>query len=499
MKYIMNAQAMKACDSHMINDIGVPSVVLMERAADAFCQKLLLTLSDRGCHARRILVLCGSGNNGGDGFASARILSLKGYDVTIVMQGNPEHMTEESTLESNICKSLDIPIKEDMPVEEFEQYDVIVDALLGIGLSRPISGNLANVIEAVNRAHKDGAFVASIDIPTGISCDTGQILGCAVKADMTVTMQFEKPGLLLYPGADYAGEVTAADIGIMASQKTNLFQPEKDDLKDMLPSRCAAGNKGTFGKVLVVAGSETMMGCAYLSASAALRSGSGMVKVFTTKEVVPSISVLLPEAMVSVYATAAEALEKLPAELEWCDAVLVGPGLGVSDRSWQIVRFLLEKCPKPLVLDADALNVLSQNDRSLLKSHDGMTVVTPHMGEMARISQKTIGELKADPIGCARDFAEKYGCFCVLKDARTVTASPDGRVYINVYGNDGMATAGSGDTLSGIVVSLAGQGKEPEGAVLLHAMAGDLAAGREGRPGMTASDLISSMMELYKG
>lgn len=499
MKYIMNAQAMKACDSHMINDIGVPSVVLMERAADAFCQKLLLTLSDRGLRAKRILVLCGSGNNGGDGFASARILSLKGYDVTIVMQGNPEHMTEESRLESNICRSLDIPMQDKMPEDEFKNYDVIVDALLGIGLSRPISGNLADVIEAVNRAHKGGTFVAAIDIPTGISCDTGQVLGCAVRADMTVTMQFEKPGLLLYPGASYAGEVTAADIGIMASQKTDIFQPEKEDLKDLLPSRCAAGNKGTFGKILVIAGSETMMGCAYLSSSAALRSGSGMVKVFTTKEVVPSLSVLLPEAMVSVYATDKEALEKLPAELSWCDAVLAGPGLGVSDRSWQIIRFLLEKCEKPLVLDADALNVLAKNDRSLLKAHKGVKVVTPHMGEMARISGKTIEELKSDPIGCAKAFAEEYGCFCVLKDARTVTASPDGRTYINVYGNDGMATAGSGDTLSGIVVSLAAQDKEPEGAVLLHAMAGDLAAGKEGRPGMTARDLISSMMELYKG
>ncbi len=496
MKRIVRACEMKECDSRMIRDIGVPSLVLMERAASDTAAEIRKRIQ-KPIHELRVLCVCGSGNNGGDGFACARIFQIKGAKADILFVGNPDHMTEETARQREICRRLAIP-ERDKDKITFDDYDVIIDAIFGIGLSRDISGSYLDVIRSINAAKQ--AFVASVDIPSGIHADTGAVMGDAVSADLTVTMEFMKPGLILYPGAMYAGEVIDAEIGIEAiPSETAISLPEEIDLKAALPKRMPYGNKGTFGKLLVIAGSYNMCGAAYFASKSALVSGAGMVKLLTVEENRQIIQETLPEVMLSTYTEAEDAIAHLSADLAWCDGVVCGSGMGQTKRTEEIVTFLLTHCDKPLILDADALNVISgQTER--LSEHKGELILTPHMGEMSRLSKKSIGELKQDPIAAALQFAKEHHVTLVMKDARTVTAYPDGRSSLNCYGNSGMATAGSGDVLAGIVGSLTVQGAKaaPETAVLLHALAGDAARDTHGEACLTATDLIEGIKTIYK-
>lgn len=495
MKRVVSAGQMKECDSYMIQSVGVPSLVLMERAADACVNETI-----RRCRTlkknSRILCVCGSGNNGGDGFAVARILFVKGYVPEVWLIGNPDHMTEETRKQCEICEKLKIKIFTDEP-GDLKSYAVIFDAIFGIGLSREIKGRYRTAVGAVNEAHHAGSFITAVDIPSGIAADTGEVMGCAVEADLTVTMQFLKPGLLLPPGTQFAGEVVDAEIGILEQPSSDpMFLPEEKDLKELLPKRSSYGNKGTFGKVLLVAGSKNMAGASLLASKAALRSGAGMVKLLTAEENRVIIQESLPEVMLSTYHTVEEAIDALSEDLKWCTAMAAGSGMGNTERTFEIISYLVQHCDKPLVLDADALNALD-GKLEILDRHTCPLTITPHMGEMSRLSGVPIAELKRDPIRYARSFAKEHRLTCVLKDARTVTALEDGTAFLNVYGNDGMATAGSGDTLTGITASLAAQGRSAETAVLLHALAGDRAAAKKGRSAMIAGDMIGSLSEIY--
>ena len=337
---VLTAQKMKAEDAHTIHGIGVPSAVLMERAACAVAEEVL----NRTVPGSRILVLAGSGNNGGDGFACARILHLGGRCVKIVSVGRPDHRTEETSRQAAICGALGISVEEDADAGSYDLsgYDVIVDAMLGIGLGGTVSGRIAGWILRVNSAK---AWVIAVDIPSGISADTGSVLGCAVSADMTVTMQCLKPGLLLYPGAHYAGEVKVAEIGVTDagmpadpdSPAAGMRLVETADLPHILPLRDPSGNKGTFGKVLAAAGSSGMAGASLFCMKAALAAGCGMVRAVTPSCNRVIVQSAFPEGMLSCFETPEEAAAAVSASLPWCDAVVLGPGIGTGDAALSMV------------------------------------------------------------------------------------------------------------------------------------------------------------------
>ena len=492
MERIVTGKEMKALDLYTIEEMGVPSLVLMERAGLAAAN----ALKEYDFSLKKVLVLCGGGNNGADGVVIARILHLWGYETDVCILGNPEHFTEEMKKQIDIGKKYGLSF-----VKTFKQkeYTTIVDAILGVGLSREVTGIYEQVIK---RLSDYKGKILSVDIPSGISADTGQILGCAVHADLTVTFAFLKAGLCLYPGASCAGKVLVADIGIYAPQNveytSTLLACNKEDLASI--SRKPDGNKGTFGKILLVAGSKGMFGAAYFSGMAAMRTGAGMLKICTREENRPLFS-CFPEAMLQTYEDDTDLQELLQESLDWADVVGIGPGLGTSAQAATLLKTLLAHCQKPLVIDADGLNLLK--DRiSLLKEHKGPVLLTPHLGEFARISGISPEEWKKNPVNLTKRLAKELSAVLICKDARTVVSTPEGRTYVNLSGNDGLATAGSGDVLTGILLGLLAQGYPPEKAaslgVYLHGAAGDQAASRIGKAAILASDIIQSAGELLK-
>lgn len=485
MKRIVTGRRMKVMDQTTIREMGIPSCVLMERAALAVAEEVKKT------HPIKVLVLCGNGNNGGDGVAIARILHLWGIPSEFCMVKNPGNYTEETKRQIEIARNYQV---RQVNNPRLDEYTTIVDAVFGIGLSRPVEGIYKEVIRKVNETK---ACKIAVDIPSGICADTGGILGIAVKADVTVTFGYMKRGHCFYPGASYAGKILVKDIGIYPGKedRTDAWMLEEKD-KNWLPPRKEDGNKGTFGKVLVVAGSKNMAGAAYLSARACLYAGCGMVKILTEEENRIILQGLLPEAMLA----AGEEEQGWQEALDWCDAMVIGPGLGKSIKSRQKTQWFLKNCRKPMVADADALNLLSEN-REWEKWLSPRCILTPHMGEMERLCKKSVQEIKKDRIGEACRLAEKLGIVCVLKDARTVIADERGNCWLNGNGNAGMATAGSGDVLSGIIGALLGNGMEQmKAAVLgnyLHGRSGDLARGQKGERSMTAQDLIEFLPETF--
>ncbi|MDE7478255.1 MAG: NAD(P)H-hydrate epimerase, partial [Lachnospiraceae bacterium] len=389
MEYVLTSAEMKACDRAAIDEYGIESLVLMERAALQTVQVIL----DRYGSDIYVGIMAGSGNNGGDGIAIARILQEKGVRAEINMIGDQSKLSSEAAAQLETAKKLNIPIHYGM---EHTLYDVIVDAIFGIGLTRCVEGKYKKAIEAVNESK---AKVIAVDIPSGVNADDGDIMGCAVKADVTVTFAYRKLGLMLYPGASCAGEVVRVPIGIPKSVVENkrtgvvTFTDITEDLH--FPERSCSGNKGTFGQVLLIAGSRTMGGACFLSALSAYRTGVGMVRIFTSSQNRESLLKKIPEAIVDIYdddpsMTQAE-LDALSAGLEWADIVAVGPGISMSEKAKEILERTIGFCKKPMVIDADALNLLSQ-DETLLKhfefgyrEQDSDIILTPHLGEFSRL------------------------------------------------------------------------------------------------------------------
>lgn len=508
MKKVVTCSQMKLLDAYTIQKMHVPSLVLMERAALAAVKEMkhFLKRQRKKLKDQKILVVCGSGNNGGDGIAIARLLHLEGSAVQICLVGNQDKMTEETRHQLEIAMAYQVTVTNN-PV--WEEYTVIVDAIFGIGLSRTVTGIYAGMIEQMNQA---AGYKVAIDIPSGINGDTGCVLGMAFKADLTVTFAYTKRGLCLYPGRKYAGELKVADIGIYhrAGDGEDLIPKasvhmEKSDLKT-IPPRPSDGNKGTFGKVLLVAGSPGMCGAAFLSASAALHGGAGMVKIQTVEENRLPLQTLLPEAMVSCE------FEEISNEknLDWCDVLVIGPGLGTDGLGRERMLWFLKNGTakgKPVILDADALNLLEIHP-DWMEFLNERTILTPHMGEMSRLTGMGVPELKKDPAAFAFAFAQKTKAVCVLKDACTVTVGADEILYFNLSGNSGMATAGSGDVLSGVMAAvlcmyLSEENQRPFSsqaafAVYLHGLCGNLAAKKKGMHGMKAGDLIEALPKVLK-
>ncbi len=498
MRQIVSSEQMKQLDQYTIEQMGVPSLVLMERAALSVVE----TLKEKH-NLTKVLVVCGSGNNGADGMAIARILWLQGFCVSVFLVGKPESFSKEAQIQWKILENYCIPIVNKC---YYSEYTTIVDAIFGVGLSRTVSGRYADVIKEINESLVP---VVAADIPSGIHGTTGQVMGTAIKAKTTVTFAYGKSGLFLYPGVSYAGEVIVKDIGIYGNLAHALYVIEKKEWS-WFPKRSEDGNKGTFGKILIIAGSKEMCGAAYLSAKACLLLGAGMVKIFTAKENRTVLQHLLPEALITTYDDIISDIQKKELEkalenaLHWADTILMGPGLGTKETAQWIVKTVLEKeLEKPMVLDADALNLLSREKPYFYQTKQSM-VLTPHLGEMARISGYSIEELKKNPIQCLRSFGRVFDVpkNIVMKDARTLTLTEDETCYINLTGNSGMATAGSGDVLAGMIAGLLAQGMKPEQAapfgVWLHGLAGDYAKEKKGAYSMLASDLLEAIPYLLK-
>lgn len=491
MQYILTCGQMKEADRHTIEDIGIPSLVLMERAALAVAEEM----EAGGSVPEPILVLCGTGNNGGDGLAIARLLHQKGYRVSVECVGNSDKMTAETRMQYKIAGNYQIPVVNN---PDYREYTTIVDALFGVGLTRPVEGVYKEKIEAVNAS---GASVWSVDIPSGVDGDTGKARGTAIRADVTVTFAFAKLGLIRYPGRMYSGRLCVRDIGI------GLADPEADgyvrslERKDAgaLLGRDPGGHKGTFGKVLALAGSPGMCGAAYFAGSAGYAAGAGMVKICTGRGNRKILQTLLPEALYGSWD--GPALEKA---FDWCDAVVLGPGIGQGDEAVQMLGQALKLGRKrnlPMVLDADGLNILSTH----LELRDRLyknCVYTPHMTELGRMLGKERDFLTQQPFHTVEEFAASYPGILVWKDACTMVRCGEGEIYLNRNGNDGMATAGSGDVLAGLLGGLLASGLPPRQAVplgvYLHGAAGDAAERIKGRHSMTARDILEGIPHAIK-
>ena len=487
MQLWVNAAQMKAADQYTIQKLGVPSLELMEHAAQACVQ----VLEDEKVDLSHVCVVCGSGNNGGDGFAIARILQNNRYSVETFCVGNPEHYTEETQEQMHRLQECGGKITYGMPQED--SYSVVIDAVFGVGLSRKVEGRYRQVIEQMNQMR--GTKFA-VDIPSGLSATTGCILGCAFKADYTVTFQLKKIGLELSQGRTMAGRVIVPDIGIstdsICEDQEIVRTAGKDIYRKMLPDRPEDSNKGTYGRLLVIAGSKGMAGAAYLNAHAAYMTGAGLVRIYTSSDNREILQTLLPEAIVTTYEEYNK--EELLSLLTWADSVCIGSGLGMSRLSEKILKTVIEYVKVPCLIDADGLNLLAENKNYLNQMAERRFVITPHMKEMSRLTGTPVEELKADRIQILKDFISRYRITCVLKDSRTLIASEEKGIRMNLTGNSAMAKAGSGDVLAGVISGWMVQEKEAEDAAELgtyiHGLSVDLAKFEKGVYSVMARDLI---------
>lgn len=488
MRYLPNGAWMQKADAHTIQEIGIPSLVLMERAA----LKTVEAMEQEQIDCTRALVVCGSGNNGGDGFAVARLLFMQGKQVRAAFVGKESSMSEECRLQMQIARNLGVPIVTGLPEDE---YTVIIDAVFGVGLSREVSGHYAEDIERMNAM--PGRKVA-VDIPSGISSYTGQKLGTAFRAELTVSFQCEKLGTVLFPGKEYAGNVIAADIGIdtafFEGNQDICYTLDTEDLPKRLPKRKANSHKGSYGKVLMITGSRGMAGAAYLSAKAAYTCGAGLVQIYTEESNRAILQQLLPEAIISAYENYNEA--QLKRLLKWADVVCIGCGLGQNAVSEELLKGTLKFCTVPCVIDADGVNLLACH-LELLRMTETPIVLTPHMKEMSGVLGCSVSELADERFERLLSFTGQYPVVCALKDSRTVVAERMKPFFVNTAGNQAMAKAGSGDVLAGVVTGLLAQHMDAyESTVLgvyLHACGGDEAKNLLGSYSVLAEDLIAGI------
>ena len=492
MEYILNADEMRLADNNTSRNMHVSELVLMERAA----LSMLKVLEERGLIKQRILIVCGPGNNGADGLCLARLLAEREIYADICLPGGTGGLKGAGKEQYLSLKALKNDIAEYTEIDTEKSYGLVVDALFGISLNRPLEGNYLKAVKAVNLLKDKGSVICAVDIPSGINASDAHVMGMAVYCDITVTFAFKKIGNVLYPGAQYCGEVICTDIGITKKalvKKPAIFALGEEDIA--LPERIRYSNKGTYGKVLLIAGSENMAGAAVLCTLAALKSGCGMARVYTQEKNRVILQETVPEAIVTGY-TNEEPLKGIEECLKWCDVIAVGPGLSQSEPARIIVRYILENADVPMVIDADALNIIA-DDPDILSGFNRNIVITPHVGEMSRLTGIQKRDISDHLPETAADFAKSYNVVCALKDARTVIADETGRICVNINGNSGMATAGSGDVLTGIVSSLLAQGTDPFKAAYtacaVHGRAGDAAAGKLTEAGVLARDIINEI------
>lgn len=490
--YLLTASQAKEDDRWTMEHYGLSSLVLMERAALAVVERIHRAADPLGDNTD-VLVVAGVGNNGGDGLAVARILASESRRVQVWIVGDQTKASEEFRRQRDILQKYPVEFC-DKPQKN--EYTIIVDALFGVGLSREVTGVCLEAVEAINRLT---GYVIAVDVPSGIDATTGAVLGAAVCADETVTFQHLKRGLVLYPGAYFAKDVTVVPIGLEhCIGSTGLFTYTQP-CTEYLPKRSPMGNKATFGKILLVAGSRNMAGAAILAARAAYRTGAGMVKVISCEENRIPIQTAIPEALFGTE-------EHLPDSLGWADVIAIGPGIGKDETARRMLQTVIEQVEKPLLLDADTLNLLSENDtlRETLskQAKAGRTIVmTPHPGELSRWMKRPVEELRQNLVQAARDASYSSGIVVAAKDARTIVSEGTSQQYVNLSGNDGLATAGSGDVLTGIIAALLPVlGDAFLSACLgcyIHGLAADWLAANKGKTSLMAGDLPDAISNVF--
>jgi len=522
---ILTAKQMGEVDRLTTERYGIPSILLMENAGRSVADELGRACSHLAC--RRILVLCGTGNNGGDGLVAARHLAARGIRPEVWILGDPARFRGDALENWKMCQSLDLPVQILAGIEERLSYlgrvphpDIIIDALFGTGLSKPIGEDFRGVIEWINQARPQ-SYVLSVDLPSGVFADSPDFEGIAVQADLTVTFTSLKTALVFPPAMERAGKVAVASIGSPSALLDNpeyrldLIDPEQ--VRRALPPRAPDSHKGTYGHVFVLAGSRDKSGAALMAGMAALRSGAGLVTLMLPESLrgdlvgkVPELmTVWLPETREGM--ADASALPTVLGQLSQADTVVIGPGLSTHESTQRLVHGVIRQSPVPVVLDADGINAFAGNAGELRNEAGNPITITPHPGEMARLLKLTTADVQHHRLEIAGGCATEHQVFCVLKGFRTLVATPSGRLFVNTTGNPGMATGGTGDILAGMMGRLVAGWKCRFGgsdtdaladhisaAVYLHGLAGDLAAAKTGEESLIATDLLAELPNAIK-
>ncbi|MEW5768170.1 MAG: NAD(P)H-hydrate dehydratase [bacterium] len=524
---LTTASQMQEIDRRATADFGIPGLILMENAGLKAVQVLVDFISDLA--QKKVVVCAGRGNNGGDGLVVARHLFNGGIDVRVVLISEKSKVTGDAKVNLEAVLKSGIPLYEATSPDQLDQVrqeiltaDIIIDALLGTGIKGPVKGLMGETINLINEAsqvirHSQSAIsnpqsairnpqsvVLSLDLPSGLPADTGQIEGPCVKATATVTFGLPKIGLFLYPGATKVGQLYLAEIGFPppllkdAALKFHLL--EEEEIASLMPRRAVWAHKGDCGRVLVIAGSVGMTGAACLSSQAALKIGAGLITLGVPESLNPICEIKLTEVMTRPLAQTEKgtlslrAYSQLEDLLSKASSIILGPGLGRHPETTRLVEKIIREVEAPIVLDADGLNAISA-DPDILRASRAEVIITPHPGEASRIITKDIAEINADRPGTAAYLAQNYQVVAVLKGAPTVIASPEGNIYLNPTGNPGLASGGTGDVLTGMIGGLLAQGLPPLDAaragVYLHGLSADLAIVEKSIPGLSATDLIS--------
>jgi NAD(P)H-hydrate epimerase len=517
---VVTSQEMGEIDRRTIEEFGIPGQVLMERAGMAVASKIRELFVQR-----KTIVLAGGGNNGGDGLVVARELFHSGWHVKVLLFAKQNKLSPDCLSQLRSARQAGVPVEVRTGITGGDLHSaLVVDALFGTGLNKEIKGNLAEVISSLNRSDSP---VLSVDIPSGISADSGQVMGVAVKADYTVTFGLPKRGHFLYPGAERTGRLYIEHIGfpeeLLTSDKLTVELLEKRYIAQLVPERPRYSHKGDYGHVLIVAGSKGKTGAAFMAAKACMRGGAGLVTLgvpeslgdIVQSRVTEEMTLLLPDAGDGTLSSkASSAILKFLAER--ADVLCIGPGMGVSDETMKLLPALITSSRAAMVIDADGINSIV--DITLFGKAQAPVILTPHPGEMARLLNKKESllrkgsrksgvkelrnQIEEERIATALSFSQETGTYLLLKGVPTVLAEPGGSAYINPTGNPGMATGGTGDVLTGMVSSFMAQGMNPaDGAILgmyMHGLAGDIAAGKKGEYSLIASDIIDSLPEAFK-
>ncbi|MEO0009266.1 MAG: NAD(P)H-hydrate dehydratase [candidate division WOR-3 bacterium] len=499
---VVTGRQMQQIDRLAMENWGISGLVLMENAGRSVVDYLTAELSD--FPHQRFLVICGKGNNGGDGLVITRHLLNRNLPVECAVLGKITELKGDARTNAQILLNAGFPLVEITAMEQLSCLlsgeKVIIDAIFGTGLASPPTGIYAQAIELINQS---GAPVVSVDIPSGVNADTGEVLEPAVRARITITMALPKLGLLLYPGKSCAGKLLIADIGIprkLLQEAGDTFLVDADSVRKLLPFRPPDGHKGTFGNCLLVCGSRGFTGAACLTAMAAVRAGAGLVRLAYPESLSPIIesAVLepvkhpLPETQEKTLSL--QALEPLARLTAGADAVAIGPGISTHPETRQLLMELLPRIEKPLVIDADGLNNLAGEVTTLSRLKPPV-ILTPHPGELSRLTGIPVQEINRRRVEIAREFSSLHNLFLVLKGAPTVIAAPDRRVFINPTGNSGLGSGGTGDVLTGLLAGLLAQGASPLNAaisaVFIHGLAADIGDSRLTEYSLAAGDLLS--------
>jgi len=510
---VVSVQRMREIDELATRRYAIPSLLLMEQAGRSVVDEIELRYGSIA--GLSMLIAAGKGNNGGDGFVTARHAAHRGAKVTVLIAGGKGEFRGDAKVNFEILQSIGDKRLTIVPSFEagersMQRYDFIVDAIFGTSFHGEAGGEQKKIIEWINAQVK--STIVAIDVPSGLEADSGRSGAAAVKADLTVTMAFPKPGLYLHQGPELAGAVSVADIHIpreLADEESSkIFLIEESDISRGLPKRPRNAHKHSVGKILVLAGSKGLTGAALLSSMSALKSGAGVVVLGIPSSVFAAVSRRTLEVMpfelpsTDEGTLASAASKAIDQKIRWADVVLAGPGLSRNPETMELVVRIVATMTKTLVLDADGLTAISADPHILRKRKCRDVILTPHLGEFSRLISLSVAEIEKDKINIARSFAQDHRVVLVLKGAPTIVAGPLGEIYINSTGNPGMATAGSGDVLGGIIAALAGQGNSPLDAaingVYVHGRAGDIAREQIGEMGMIAGDLLQRVPAALK-